>query len=94
MKGHQILPAADLSSALKTLDNPFDLLISDIELPDGSGLDLMRQLRGRVPGIAISGFGAPDDIQMSLDAGFTLHLTKPVEVRHLDEAIAAVLAQR
>ncbi len=92
MKGHRVQQTADLDSARQVCDRPFDLLISDIELPDGSGLDLMRELRGRVPGIAISGFGAPDDIRMSLDAGFTLHLTKPIETRHLDEAIVEALA--
>jgi PAS domain S-box-containing protein len=91
MKGHRVRTATDLASAMGQLDTSFDLLISDIELPDGSGLDLMRELRGRVPGIAISGFGAPDDIRMSLDAGFALHLTKPIESRRLDEAIREAL---
>ena len=93
MKGHQVRTAVDLASAFEASEEPFDLLISDIELPDGSGLDIMRRLRGQVPGIAISGFGAPDDVSMSLDAGFARHLTKPVEVRHLDAAIEAVLAR-
>ena len=92
MKGHRVGTATDLASARGAIDHPFDLLISDIELPDGSGLDLMRELRGRVPGIAISGFGAPDDIQMSLDAGFALHLNKPLEARRLEEAIHEVMA--
>jgi PAS domain S-box-containing protein len=91
MKGHRVRTATDLASAKEALDRPLDLLISDIELPDGSGIELMRELRGRIAGIAISGFGAPDDIRMSLDAGFARHLTKPVETRHLDEAIAEVL---
>jgi two-component system CheB/CheR fusion protein len=92
MRGHQVRTAIDLASARSELDRPFDLLISDIELPDGSGLDLMRELRGRVPGLAISGFGAPDDIQMSLDAGFARHLTKPVETGRLEAAIREVIA--
>jgi PAS domain S-box-containing protein len=92
MKGHRVRTASDLASARDALDAKFDLLISDIELPDGSGLDLMRELRGRVPGIAISGFGAPDDIHLSLDAGFAAHLTKPIETKRLDEAIREALA--
>ena len=92
MKGHRIFTALDLASARGLIDRPFEILISDIELPDGSGLDLMRELRGRVPGIAISGFGAPDDVQMSLDAGFARHLTKPLESRRIEEAIHEVLA--
>jgi CheY-like chemotaxis protein len=73
--------------AREALKGRFDVLISDIELPDGSGLDLMRELRGRVPGIAISGFGTSEDVQQSLEAGFALHLTKPIEANRLESAI-------
>ena len=66
----------------------FDLLVSDIELPDGSGLELMRELRPKgVRGIALSGHGSEDDSRESLAAGFVLHLAKPVLVDVLDEAI-------
>ena len=93
MKGHRVRTAGDLATARREVDLPFDILISDIELPDGSGLELMREHRGRFPAIAISGFGAPDDIQMSLEAGFARHLTKPVETRRLEEAIARVIGE-
>ena len=93
MNGHRVWAALDLASARELVGRPIDILVSDIELPDGSGLDLMRELRGRVPGIAVSGFGAPDDVQMSLDAGFARHLTKPVESRRIEEAILEVLAE-
>lgn len=92
MKGHHITSAIDLTSARAALDQRFDLLISDIELPDGSGLDLMRELRGRLPGIAVSGFGAPEDIELSLEAGFAMHLTKPIESSRLESAIHKVVA--
>jgi PAS domain S-box-containing protein len=92
MKGHRVWTALDLARARELIDRPFDILISDIELPDGSGIDLMRELRGRVPGIAISGFGAADDVRMSLDAGFARHLTKPLESKRIEEAIHEVLA--
>jgi CheY-like chemotaxis protein len=60
-----------------------DILISDIGLPDGSGLEIMRHLRDRdghgpVRGIALSGFGMEEDIRKSREAGFDHHLTKPV----------------
>ena len=70
----------------------FELLISDIELPDGSGLELMATIRCRssVPAIALSGFGSPEDIAESRSAGFSLHLTKPVDFRRLEDAMLQV----
>ncbi len=68
---------------------PFDLLLSDIELPDGDGHYLMRELSalGPIPGIAVSGFGADEDRRQSLEAGFFEHLTKPIDVNFLEAAI-------
>jgi CheY-like chemotaxis protein len=59
----------------------FDLLISDLGLPDGSGLDLMKTLRDTqgMKGIALSGFGTDEDVAASAAAGFSAHLTKPVD---------------
>ena len=59
----------------------FDLLISDLGLPDGSGLELMSALRDaqKMSGIALSGFGTDDDVAASIAAGFSAHLTKPVD---------------
>ena len=68
------------------------MLISDIELPDGSGLELMREVRGKVSGIAMSGFGSDSDIEVSLSAGFADHLTKPIDVNRLVVAIHEALA--
>ena len=88
--GHQVNPAYNFRTARKLAEaNTYDLVISDIELPDGSGLDLMRELtiRRPTPGIALSGFGTSDDLDMSLEAGFDEHLTKPIDVRKLDAAI-------
>src|SRR6185295_13406672 len=68
-RGHLVAVSHDVRSAMEAaLRNKFDLLISDIALPDGTGMDLMRQLRAiaEVPGIAISGFGNNGDIERSL----------------------------
>lgn len=67
----------------------FDLLISDVGLPDGSGLDLMQDLHETqgLTGIALSGFGTDDDIAASTAAGFAEHLTKPVDWDRLRGAI-------
>jgi PAS domain S-box-containing protein len=67
----------------------FNLLISDVGLPDGSGLDLMRELREkqRMTGIALSGFGMDEDRAASKEAGFVEHFTKPVDWVRLHEAV-------
>jgi DNA-binding response OmpR family regulator len=67
----------------------FDLVISDLGLPDGSGLDLMRHLREThgLSGIALSGFGSDDDVTASKAAGFAEHVTKPVDWERLRSAI-------
>ena len=70
-------------------ENRFDVAICDLGLPDGRGYDLMRELKGEfsLPGIALSGYGMENDIQQSFEAGFSAHLTKPVELAALEEAI-------
>ena len=75
--------------------NQFDLLISDIALPDGTGMELMSCLRALKPirGIAISGFGMNGDITRSISAGFSEHLVKPIKVEKLEAAIDRVMAQ-
>jgi CheY-like chemotaxis protein len=74
------------------LDAPdLDLLISDVELPDGTGLELMRALTERgVTGIAMSGFGSEEDIRQSQEYGFAAHLIKPIDFRQLEETIQRV----
>jgi signal transduction histidine kinase/ActR/RegA family two-component response regulator len=62
-----------------------DVIVSDIGLPDGTGLDLMRELRMRTnrPAIALTGFGMESDVRASKDAGFDAHLTKPIDIDRL-----------
>jgi len=73
----------------KTKEADFDLLISDIGLPDRSGYELMSELRKSksIPGIALSGFGMETDVNKARDAGFAEHLTKPINFDRLEEAI-------
>lgn len=95
--GYKVRTAQSVQSALEAAEQaPFDLLISDIGLPDGSGVDLMRQLLERhqstgatqpLRGIALSGFGMEEDIQRSRDAGFHDHLIKPVNFKRLETVI-------
>jgi signal transduction histidine kinase len=89
-RGHLVAVTHDVRSAMEAaVRNKFDLLISDIALPDGTGMDLMMQLRAinNLPGIAISGFGNNGDIERSLQAGFSEHLTKPIKLDNLEAAI-------
>jgi PAS domain S-box-containing protein len=89
--GYDVKTAGSVSAALNAAnaDPPFDLLISDIGLPDGSGLELMEQLLKRRPikGIALSGFGMEEDVKKSKQAGFYEHLTKPINFKRLETAI-------
>jgi CheY-like chemotaxis protein len=74
----------------------FDILISDVGLPDGTGLELMQELRQTrgLSGIALSGFGTEEDLAASKAAGFAEHLTKPIDWERLRDAIARLLAAK
>ncbi|HVX86063.1 MAG TPA: response regulator [Phycisphaerae bacterium] len=85
--GHQVETVGSVTDALERLAHaPFDLLASDVGLPDGTGLDLIREIRKRsnIPAIALSGFGMEEDVRQCLDAGFNGHLTKPVNIDRLN----------
>ncbi len=94
--GYDVQTAHCVQAALSAADTdpPFDLLISDIGLPDGSGLELMEQLLKRRPikGIALSGFGMEEDVKKSKQAGFYEHLTKPINFKRLKTAIKQLTA--
>ncbi len=88
--GFVVRTAENVAEGLAAIDGErFDVLISDIGLPDGSGLDLMRHGRARfgLKGIAFSGYGTDQDKLESREAGFGQHLTKPTSLRILVEAI-------
>ena len=91
-RGHDVVTADRISTARAAVDEaeiPFDLLLSDIELPDGDGLYLMRELNAsrEMRGIAVSGFGSEEDRRQSREAGFVEHLTKPIDLNRLEAAI-------
>jgi signal transduction histidine kinase/CheY-like chemotaxis protein len=96
LRGHSVTAANSMREAMEVAaaGGAFDLLISDVGLPDGNGMDLVRYLRAQRPirGIAISGFGMDADISKSLEAGFSEHLVKPVKLEKLEAAIARVMA--
>jgi PAS domain S-box-containing protein len=91
--GHHVKTAVSVKDALAAAEGEeIDLVISDLALPDGSGHDVMRALKSRykLKGIAVSGFGMDEDINKSLEAGFLQHLTKPIDLERLREAIQQV----
>lgn len=64
-------------------------MISDLGLPDGNGTELMEKLKAGygLRGIALSGYGMDDDLLRSRAAGFTTHLTKPIDYQQLQRAL-------
>ena len=90
--GYDVQPAATLKAARSVDLNQVDLIVSDLGLPDGTGTDLIRELQARQhrPAIALSGFGMQADLQASKEAGFDIHLTKPVDFGQLLDAIRSL----
>ena len=89
-RGYHVQAANSVQSALEAASQePFDVLVSDIGLPDGSGIDLMQKLKTDRPifGIALTGFGMEDDLRKSHEVGFNHHLVKPVDLNRLDALI-------
>jgi len=96
LKGHRVTTAASAREALTIHGTErFDAVISDLGLPDGSGLDLMRELQRQrpVPGIALSGYGMEGDLRLTRQAGFFAHLVKPVNLDQLRQLIDQIPSQ-
>ena len=93
-RGYRITsPTPRIRRLRRRSSEKFDLLISDIGLPDRSGYELMKELRATnsLRGIALSGFGMENDVSQARAAGFSEHLTKPINFERLDEAIRNLL---
>ncbi|HTV42544.1 MAG TPA: CheR family methyltransferase [Candidatus Sulfotelmatobacter sp.] len=89
---HRVMVAGSVSEAVSLSEKThFDLVISDIGLPDGSGYDLFKNVLKHSPnarGIALTGYGMDEDLARSKESGFSMHLTKPVKIDALDDALA------
>jgi CheY-like chemotaxis protein len=87
LHGFVVEVASSLADGLRKLDDEWDIIMSDIRLPDGSGLNIARRAArldprpGRL--IALTGFGSEDDVKASREAGFDLHVVKPVDLEKL-----------
>lgn len=95
--GFEVKTANSADMALRmTSESQFDLIISDIGMPEKNGYELAESLRGSVdykstPMIAVTGYTEYDDRGRSLRAGFDAHLTKPINPSHLLEIIGQLL---
>lgn len=92
--GYSVKTASTAASALRLIDGePFDLIVSDIGLPDATGYELMQQIRARhnINGIALSGYGMEGDMRRSREAGFVDHVVKPVNLAQLEAVIQRVM---
>ncbi|ACB74067.1 ATP-binding protein [Opitutus terrae] len=90
---YEVLAAGTVAEARAiAAKESFDFVISDIGLPDGNAYELMSDLRAEkgLTGIALTGYGMESDIARSHAAGFVVHLTKPLRVQSLDEALARI----
>jgi two-component system CheB/CheR fusion protein len=89
--GHHVTRAASITAAIEAASAAsFDVLISDIGLPDGDGSELLPRLRALHPqlqAIILSGYGADEDIRKSWSAGYLIHLTKPIDFAELKRAL-------
>jgi PAS domain S-box-containing protein len=95
-RGFKVFAAASSTAALHmAASEPFDLVLSDIGLPDGDGYALMQKLRDTygLKGIALSGYGMEADLARSKDAGFLAHLTKPINVAILDRMLESAFSE-
>ena len=93
-RGYRVVGASSVAEALQIFrQEQIDVIVSDIGLPDGTGLELMEQVRQirEVPAIALSGYGMESDLTSSKAAGFDEHLTKPVNWPQLDAALSRIL---
>ena len=96
-RGFDVVAVGGYEAALGAAEKEgFDLVLSDIGLPDGDGFELMRTLSTRhgLLGVALTGYGMEQDIAKSRSAGFVAHLTKPVSVAMLDRAVQTAFEKR
>ena len=91
--GHEISLADGAQRALEIVESKeFDVVLSDINLPDGSGYEVITQAKRKQPvkGVALTGLDKEEDISRSKEAGFDFHLTKPVDFHELRTVLAQV----
>jgi PAS domain S-box-containing protein len=93
--GYQVTHVGTCADAVRTAgEREFDVVLTDLGLPDGSGIDVGRALSRTLPVVALSGYGATPDLQRSAMAGFSGHLVKPAEPQAIHAALQKAMASR
>jgi two-component system, sensor histidine kinase and response regulator len=93
-QGHSVLTAKNVKDAmLLASEHAFDVVISDLGLPDGNGIDLMVRLSNDygLRGIALTGYGMAEDLVRTEQAGFLAHLVKPINFEQLYRVLEQVV---
>jgi CheY-like chemotaxis protein len=96
-RGYQIEAVPNVATGLEAVEcGEFDLLLCDLGLPDGTGIDFIETVRKsrKTPAIALTGFGMQQDVDRAQRAGFDAHLTKPVNLQKLEVTIWRLLQDR
>ncbi len=100
VSGFRVLKTIHTTPALEmmTTEKP-DVVILDIMMPEASGLDILRQMRGNpdlagIPVVVVSAMSMPADIKSGMEAGASLYVTKPVGFLELKQAVEQVLENK
>jgi hypothetical protein len=96
-RGYTIESVPNVALGLEaTARGDFDLLLCDLGLPDGTGIDFIEKVRetDKTPAIALTGFGMQQDVERAQNAGFNAHLTKPINLQKLEATIWRLLQDR
>lgn len=95
--GHEVETSATIAAASQKLrERKFDAILSDIGLPDGTGIDFIRAAREfcQTPAVALTGYGMAEDVEECLQTGFDEHLTKPVDIERLQKTLSKMSEKR
>jgi PAS domain S-box-containing protein len=95
--GHEVEICSTVATACQKLrEREFDIILSDIGLPDGTGIELIKAAREicQTPAVALTGYGMAEDVDRCLQAGFDEHLTKPVDIERLQETLSKISAKK
>jgi CheY-like chemotaxis protein len=97
-RGAEVATAASVADAVRCLEGArFDILISDIGMPDEDGYQLIQRVRsmsagqgGDIPALALTAYARVEDQEKAMESGFDLHLTKPIDTVQLIEAVSTL----